>query len=142
MMADDTESTGGFDGPSHLQAAGRRFWREMTEAYEFAPHERAILAEACATLDRAEQFRRALRRHGLTQTNRYGAEVLRPEVAAERHARAAFASLVGKLGLPSEVEDVPMPPRSEWSRIVPPRRGVTVEQWEAAVREKVRRGLT
>jgi len=138
-MAD--ADSGPFDGPRHLQATGRAFWTAMTAEYDFGPHELAVLAEASATLDRIGQFRRALRRKGLTMPGRYG-EQIRPEVAAERHARAAFASLVGKLGIPSDEQAVKLPPRSEWSRIVPRRRGISDAQWEAAVRRKVLHGDT
>ena len=125
--------------PAHLLAPGRAFWHEMTAQYEFAPQERRLLALACGQLDAADRFRRVIRREGITFTGRYGPQI-RPEIAAERHAQGAFASLVKALGLPTDSEEVELPPRSEWPSLVPRRRGQSIVQWEAAVRAKVSRG--
>ena len=139
MTDTDTAATAGTP-PSHLQAAGKAFYLEMTDLYQFDPPEKRLLTLACSQLDAAERFRRVLRREGITFAGRYGPQI-RPEVAAERQAQAAFKSLVKALDLPSDTEDLELPPRSEWSNIVPRRRGQSFAQWEGAVREKVARGV-
>jgi hypothetical protein len=57
---------------------------------------------ALEALDRANQARRALKRHGLVYLDRFEAPHARPEVAIERDARASWLRLIGALDLPEE----------------------------------------
>jgi hypothetical protein len=54
------------DPPRHLSAESRRLWRSLHERFEFDDHEEKTLRLALEALGRANQARRAIRRHGLT----------------------------------------------------------------------------
>src|SRR3954454_14430046 len=102
--------------PGHLSAESQTLWRELTDSFTFEPHETKLLRLALEALDRCNQARRALRRHGLTYDDRFGQPHARPEVQIERDARAAYARLMKELGLPDDEE-------SEYGRPGRDRRG-------------------
>jgi phage terminase small subunit len=101
--------------PKHLAAPSQQLWRQTVEAYELAPHELKLLRLALEALDRCEQARRAIRRHGMVHLDRWDKPVARPEVKIEADSRAAFARLMTQLGLPEEDD-----PAASWGR---PKRG-------------------
>jgi phage terminase small subunit len=95
--------------PGHLSEPSKRLWRETVERYELAPHELRILRLALEAVDRCEQARRALRRHGLVMLDRWDKPVPRPEVKIEADSRAAAARLFAQLRLPDPEEEEPQP---------------------------------
>lgn len=89
--------------PEHLQAAGRRYWREVMAEWELEPERLAILENACGCLDRIAQCRNRVRRDGLTvASSRDGRPVAHPLLSAERQAQSLHAQLVKALGLNDE----------------------------------------
>jgi phage terminase small subunit len=60
-------------------------------------HELRILLVACETLDRREQARETLKKHGLTFTDAKGMVRQRPEICIERDSAAAFLRAVRAL---------------------------------------------
>jgi P27 family predicted phage terminase small subunit len=88
--------------PSHLRAATRRWYEQVVTDYVLDDHHLHVLRLACEALDRAEQARAKLRRHGLTYDDRWGVPHARPEVQIERDSRAAFARLLRELDLDAE----------------------------------------
>jgi P27 family predicted phage terminase small subunit len=88
--------------PRHLSAKSRRWWHEVTTDYELEPHHLKLLVAACECLDRWEQARKALRKHGLTYVDRFQQPKTRPEVAIERDSRIQFARLLRELDLEGE----------------------------------------
>lgn len=96
--------------PRHLQAATRRWWRSVVEDYQLEEHHVRLLTLAGEAWDRCQEARRALARHGMTYTDRFGAPKARPEVAIERDARTGFARLLRELDLDVD------PPAAERSR--------------------------
>ena len=95
------------DPPSHLAAPSRALWRKLTATYEFESHELEVLRLALEALDRAATARRALKRHGTTYNDRFGAPHARPEVKIERDSANAAARFLAQLAIP--VEDVESP---------------------------------
>jgi hypothetical protein len=93
--------------PGHLSEPSKRLWHETVEGYELAPHELRILRLALEALDRCEQARRALRRHGIIMLDRWDKPVPRPEVKIEADSRAAAARLFAQLRLPDPEEEAP-----------------------------------
>ena len=85
--------------PKHLAAATGRWWAHVVTSYELEEHHLHLLRLAGEALDRADQARRALEKHGLTFDDRFGAPHSRPEVAIERDSRLAFARLLRELAL-------------------------------------------
>jgi phage terminase small subunit len=90
------------DPPRHLATDSRALWRVLTAAYEFEAQELHTLRLALEALDRANQARRAVRRHGITYEDRFGAPHCRPEIAVERDSRQAWVRLMAALDLPAE----------------------------------------
>jgi P27 family predicted phage terminase small subunit len=88
--------------PKYLSPAARRWWKEVTEAYELEPHHLKVLEVACRTWDRLTEAQAALRKHGATYEDRFSQPRARPEVAVERDCTATFARLVRDLGLDIE----------------------------------------
>jgi hypothetical protein len=98
--------------PGHLSAPSARLWRQLTADYELRADELELLRLALEALDRASQARRAIRRHGTTYADRFGAPHSRPEVKIERDSSTAAARLFGQLQLPepSAVPEAPTAP--------------------------------
>ena len=67
--------------------------------YELDDHHVHLLTLAAEALDRAHEARVALKREGLTFTDRFGSPKIRPEAAVERDSRLSFARLLRELGL-------------------------------------------
>jgi phage terminase small subunit len=97
------------EAPAHLSAESRALWTRLVAEYEFTHPELKTLRLALGALDRAEQARKALRRHGLTYTDRFNQPHARPEVQVERDSRAQWLRLMGALALPTEDEPEPQP---------------------------------
>jgi len=91
--------------PGHLSDESKALWRDINADYDLEAHEFKLLRLACEALDRANQARRALRRHGLTFVDFRGKPVARPEVAIERDSRTAFARLMAQLNLPMDDDE-------------------------------------
>jgi len=94
--------------PKHLKAATRNWFETVLQDYELEPHHVRLLTLASEAWDRCVEAREAIKKHGLTFTNRYGEVKLRPEATIEKDSRIAFARLVRELNL---TESGPEPPR-------------------------------
>jgi P27 family predicted phage terminase small subunit len=88
------------DAPSHLSEDSKALWRSLLSEYDFEPHELKLLRGALEAWDRAQQARKAIRRHGLTYESKpHGAPRPRPEVAIERTSIRTFSTLMRQLGI-------------------------------------------
>lgn len=83
--------------PSGLSPRAVQLWRDLTDEYDFAAPDLALLGECCAALDRADEARAILDREGLSVTDRYGSPKAHPLLDAEVRARALFARLLAQL---------------------------------------------
>jgi phage terminase small subunit len=90
--------------PKHLKAS-KAWWQSIVDAYELEQHQFRILLVACETLDRREQARALLKKHGLTFTDDKGMIRQRPEVCIERDSSAAFLRALRALKLEGETHD-------------------------------------
>jgi phage terminase small subunit len=84
------------------------------ETRNFKDHELRILLVACETLDRREQAREALKKHGLTFTDSKGMVRQRPEICIERDCSAAFIRAVRALRLDPPLPDKRHPDQIPW----------------------------
>jgi phage terminase small subunit len=71
----------------------------VLDEYALEPHHVRLLTLAAEAWDRGAMAREALKEHGLTFNDRFGAPHARPEVAIERDSRIAFARLLRELAL-------------------------------------------
>jgi hypothetical protein len=73
------------------------------------PHALRVLTLACEALDRCEGARKAIKRHGTTYVDRFGAPKARPEVAIERDSRIAAIRAFRELSLDGAMPEPRMP---------------------------------
>lgn len=88
--------------PGHLKAATRRWWESVVSEWDLEDHHVRLLQLAGEAWDRAEDARRAIDKHGLIYTTRFGDPKTRPEVAIERDSRLAFVRILRELDLDVE----------------------------------------
>ena len=96
--------------PAHLHNGTRAWWESVNDDFDLEPHQVKLLTLACEAWDRCVQARKAVSKHGLTSTNRYGEVRVRPEVGVERDSRIAFARLLRELNLDVEEPVEARPP--------------------------------
>jgi len=96
--------------PEHLRAPTRRWWDSVVADFEMDPHHLRLLTLAGESWDRCAQAREALKRNGITFSDRFGQPKVRPEVAIERDSRIAFARLLRELNLDPDEPAESRPP--------------------------------
>ena len=98
--------------PQHLSPSSKALYRELVRDFQLdtEPHALRVLTLAREALDRCEQARIALARHGTTSVDRFGQPRERPEVGIERDSRIAALRSLRELSLDAEVPEV-WPPR-------------------------------
>jgi hypothetical protein len=103
--------------PKGLQTAGKRFWREMNQTYEFDVDRLVILEQACRELDLIERLQDIVSEADSLRTRgSQGQEVSIPEVGAVKEHRSLLNTLIKSLDLPSEDADNGKMTRSEAGR--------------------------
>lgn len=113
--------------PGGLGTEGRRLWRRMHAEYDgFEPQELLVLEQVCAAADTIAALRAAVDEGGLIVAGSKGQPRVHPAVAELRLARAAFASLLGKLSLPAGGPD-----SDDGADDGPPASGATARQRSA-----------
>jgi phage terminase small subunit len=99
--------------PNHLQAATKRWVRDVLAGWDLEPHHHRLLVLAAQAWDRAQQARAQLDRDGLTIETRHGETRVHPCVSIERDSAVRFARLLRELDLdvaaPSETRPPPLP---------------------------------
>ncbi|MHA6512007.1 hypothetical protein [Tessaracoccus sp. Z1128] len=96
--------------PAGLGPAGRKLWRSITDDFEGAEHETAILEEACRTRDLVATLRDQIETDGLMLPSSQGMR-LHPAVAEVRQQRLTLARLLATLSVPALDEDQLPPAR-------------------------------
>jgi hypothetical protein len=92
--------------PAGLGEAGRRFWREMAAAYEFAPAELETLRQACRVVDVLARIDEELAVADVVSVGSRGQPVRHPLLEASADQRALLDQLLRALSLPMPDEDV------------------------------------
>jgi hypothetical protein len=87
-----------------LRASGRRLWSSVLDDYELEEHERAMLLEACRSLDLLDELDKAVRRDGAVVSSPQG-ERAHPAAVEARQQKIALARLLAALRLPAGSED-------------------------------------
>ena len=87
--------------PPGLKTAGRRLWASVTDVYELAEHEAALLLEACRTKDLLNELDATIRREGLIVQTEQGPKV-HPAVIESRQQKTSLNQLIASLRLPSD----------------------------------------
>jgi phage terminase small subunit len=100
-----------YQAPVHLAAETRAWVEGVVREYQLESHHLRLLQLAGEAWDRAQQARAALKKHGVTYTDRFGQPCARPEVAIERDSRTSFARLLRELQLDVEAPPDPRPSR-------------------------------
>ncbi len=111
--------------PSGLGAAGRRLWRELTDAYEFSPGELETVRQACRVSDVLDRIDRALVDADVVTKGSRGQPVRHPLLDASVDNRALLDQLLRSLALP-------MPGESEGLRRSPQQAAAAQARWRRA----------
>jgi len=85
--------------PNHLSKEISEWYESVVADWDLEEHHRRLLILAAEAWDRCAAARRAIAKHGLTFTDRFGQPHARPEIGIERDSRLAFARLLRELGL-------------------------------------------
>jgi phage terminase small subunit len=95
--------------PGHLSPSVKRWFRQVTGAYEMDESTIRILVAACELWDRAYEAREVLDVEGLTFKDKFMNPRKHPCVDIEINCKLAFSKLLKSIGLPSEDPPVPVP---------------------------------
>ena len=98
------------DAPSHLQTRGREWFCMVASAFNFEPHDLALVQAAAEQLDRAEAARVQIAAEGQTTIDRFRQVKPHPAVEQEKQALLAFVRLRRELGLDVEPPADSRPP--------------------------------
>jgi hypothetical protein len=85
--------------PKHLRRETKTWWKTITDTFELEAHQFRTLLIAAEALDRREQARAALKRHGLVYVDGKGMVRQRPEIAIEREMSNAYLRALRTLKL-------------------------------------------
>jgi Phage terminase, small subunit len=88
--------------PAGLGPRGAAFWADITGAFELDRAQKGLITRVCRMLDRADQLRREIDRHGLMITDSRGTRKPAWAVLEERQITLAIGRLLGQLELPDE----------------------------------------
>lgn len=91
--------------PPGLKTAGRRLWRSITDDFELAEHEKALLLQACSCADRLDELARGMEGEPLTVSNARGDEVAHPILVESRQQAITLSRLLASLRIP-DADDV------------------------------------
>ena len=92
--------------PVALGKSGRALWREIRREFGLAPHERAILVQACRCVDRLDAIEAELAGAPLTVEGSTGQPRSHPLLAEQRAQARLLESLSRALSIPLPGEDV------------------------------------
>lgn len=102
--------------PTGLREAGKRLWRSILDDYDLDEHERALLLEACRSVDLLDLLDAAVRKDGPMVDSPQGQKA-HPAAVEARQQTIALARLLAALRLPAGADE----DRAEGRR--PQRRG-------------------
>ena len=106
--------------PKHLKATTRAWWERIANAYEvFTDSDIKLLTLAAESLETVQTARAAIKTHGLTYNDRFGAPHPRPETSIARDAQAGFARIMKQLKL----DDAGPPARPDLTKLYEKRKG-------------------
>ena len=86
--------------PAHLSAPAKKWWRALTDTYEFTePDSVLILETALSCYDRAEAAREMVQKEGAVVKDRFGQLKAHPATVTERDGKMAMLRALKQLGL-------------------------------------------
>jgi hypothetical protein len=90
--------------PAGVGTAGGALWRRLVAAYDFEPHEQAMLEVACRQADDVAALENLIAEQGMTVAGSQGQPRLNAAVAEVRQGRLALGKLLGALALPDDAD--------------------------------------
>jgi len=91
--------------PAHLKAAGRAFYRKITDEWEQGSHEELLLLSASEQIDIVANCRETIAAEGLQITTAKGVQKENPAVGTMRQATRLIQSLVRQMDLTEDTPD-------------------------------------
>ncbi len=102
--------------PKHLSPTSRKWWAEVSAAFELERHHELLLTGACECLDRIEEARAQIAKDGAYVTDRYHQVKPHPAHRIEAENRTLFARLLRELQLDKPVDESRPPMLSGYYR--------------------------
>jgi phage terminase small subunit len=102
--------------PSELRRSGKRLWSSVVEHFDLDEHERAMLLEACRSVDLLDQLDAAVRRDGPMVDSPQGQKA-HPAAVEARQQKIALARLLAALRLPAGSEGDEVQGRRQQRRV-------------------------
>jgi P27 family predicted phage terminase small subunit len=90
------------DAPQHLSAEARELWRDLTAGWHLDADGRALLLQACESLDRLRDAQRIVKAEGLITVSVRGAKRAHPAIRVEQEARRSLLAALNVLHLEGE----------------------------------------
>ena len=84
--------------PRSLRTKGKALWKSVTAQFELEGYQLESLRLACEALDRIEDARLAIQKHGLVIEGRLGVKA-NPACDVEKNNKTIFARLLREIGL-------------------------------------------
>lgn len=88
-----------YRAPRGLKTGGKKLWSAVTDDYELADHELAILKEASRTVDALDDLQAIVDAEGVTNVSPQGVRA-HPALVELRNQRVTLAKLVASLRIP------------------------------------------
>lgn len=101
------------EAPAGLGEAGLALWDRILSDYELAPDERALLVEACRTVDELDAIQAAITTGPVMLVGSTGQPKVSGLFAEARAHRLVLGKLLEQLALPAEGEDVGKTPAQQ-----------------------------
>ncbi|MCW2902563.1 MAG: hypothetical protein JWO67_4828 [Streptosporangiaceae bacterium] len=101
----ESEVTMDVQAPAGLGEAGLQLWQDIQQGYELAPDERAVLTEACRTVDELDAIQSALSAGPVMMVGSTGQPRPSGLFAEARAHRLVLSKLLEQLALPAEGQD-------------------------------------
>jgi len=90
--------------PDGLEEAGRSLWTAVLDDWQLETHERALLLQACQTLDLVDELQATLEADGAMVATTGGTPRTHPAAVEVRQQRIALARILAALRLPDGVD--------------------------------------
>lgn len=88
--------------PKDLGSRGRKFWLDITAAFELERDETELLLEICRAMDLADALAAVLAAEGHTTEGSRGQRVAHPVIAPLTTVRGQLSRMLAQLGLPDQ----------------------------------------
>ena len=96
--------------PKSLRTKGKAFWKTVVDQFQLEDYQLVTLRLAAECLDRIEDARLAIQKHGLVIEGRLGVKA-NPACEVEKNNKTIYARLVREIGLDAILDEAASRPK-------------------------------